>query len=149
MELRAPGGPGIRDDSGATAGLSVPIFYDPLISKLVAWADDRPSAIERMRRALAEYVVAGIRTTVPFFTWLLAQPEFVDGRFHTSYLDDVLQSRNGRPFVEVSVEDEQLAAIAAAIQTLVSPAGVPALSRESSQDTRLAWRGQARVEGLL
>ena len=87
----APAGPGIRDDSGATAGLDVPIFYDPLISKLVAWAEDRPAAIARMRRALGEYVVAGIRTTVPFFTWLLAQPEFVAGRFHTTYLDEVLR----------------------------------------------------------
>ena len=51
-----------------------------MISKLVAWAEDRPRAIARMRRALGEYLVAGIKTTVPFFTWLLAQPEFVDGR---------------------------------------------------------------------
>src|SRR5207302_9770617 len=68
LDLRAPAGPGIRDDSGATAGLDVPIFYDPMISKLAAWAEDRPRAIARMRRALAEYLVAGIRTTVPFFT---------------------------------------------------------------------------------
>ncbi len=54
LELRTPGGPGIRDDSGVTAGLDVPIFYDPMISKLVAWADDRPLAISRMRRALSE-----------------------------------------------------------------------------------------------
>jgi len=67
LQLRAPAGPGIRDDSGATAGLDVPIFYDPMISKLVAWAEDRPLAIARMRRALGEYLVAGIRTTVPFF----------------------------------------------------------------------------------
>src|SRR5919206_217444 len=86
VQLRAPSGPGIRDDSGATAGLDVPIFYDPMISKLVAWAEDRPQAIARMRRALREYHVAGIKTTVPFFTWLFAQPEFVDGRFHTTYL---------------------------------------------------------------
>ena len=51
----SPAGPGIRDDSGATAGLDVPIFYDPMISKLVAWAEDRPRAIARMRRALGEY----------------------------------------------------------------------------------------------
>ena len=60
-------------------GLDVPIFYDPMISKLVAWAEDRPRAIARMRRALGEYLVTGIKTTVPFFTWLLAQPEFLDG----------------------------------------------------------------------
>ncbi|MEQ1871172.1 MAG: acetyl-CoA carboxylase biotin carboxylase subunit, partial [Vicinamibacterales bacterium] len=79
LQLRAPAGPGIRDDSGATAGLEVPIFYDPMISKLIAWAEDRPSTIARMRRALQEYVIVGIKTTVPFFNWLLVQPEFLSG----------------------------------------------------------------------
>jgi acetyl-CoA carboxylase biotin carboxylase subunit len=79
LQLRAPSGPGIRDDSGATAGLEVPIFYDPMISKLIAWAEDRPSAVARMRRALQEYTVTGIKTTVPFFNWLLDRPEFLRG----------------------------------------------------------------------
>ncbi|HXD74360.1 MAG TPA: biotin carboxylase N-terminal domain-containing protein, partial [Vicinamibacterales bacterium] len=61
--LRAASGPGVRDDRGVEAGHDVPIFYDPMISKLIAWAEDRPSAVERMRRALAEYVVSGIRTS--------------------------------------------------------------------------------------
>src|SRR5213594_2711907 len=100
LALRAPAGPGIRDDSGAAAGLDVPIFYDPMISKLVAWAEDRPRAIARMRRALGEYVVAGIRTTLPFFAWLVEQPDFAAGRFDTTYLDGVLKAQNGRPFVE-------------------------------------------------
>ena len=65
----------MRDDSGAAAGLDVPIFYDPMISKLVAWAEDRPQAIARMRRALDEYLITGIRTTLPFFRWLLTQPD--------------------------------------------------------------------------
>ena len=106
--LRVPGGPGIRDDSGASAGLDVPIFYDPMISKLVAWAEDRPLAIARMRRALSEYLVTGIKTTLPFFSWLLEQPAFIDGRFHTTYLDQELKSRNGRPFVEPSAEAEEI-----------------------------------------
>src|SRR5207237_8726821 len=119
-ELRAPAGPGIRDDSGATAGLDVPIFYDPMISKLVAWAEDRPRAIARMRRALGEYLVTGIKTTVPFFTWLLAQPEFASGAFHTTHLDDNLHARRRRPFVEPSPKVGEMAAIAAA------PRAVPA-----------------------
>src|SRR5437763_11754853 len=59
--LRPPSGPGIRDDSGVTSGLEVPIFYDPMISKLGAWDRDRPLAIARMRRALREYVLTGIK----------------------------------------------------------------------------------------
>src|SRR5207244_4106086 len=121
LQLRPAGGPGIRDDSGATAGLDVPIFYDPMISKLVAWAEDRPRAIQRMCRALGEYLITGIKTTVPFFTWLLTQPEFIDGRFHTAYLDEVLQSRNGRPFVQPTAEAEEMAAIGAVLQAILSP----------------------------
>ena len=81
--LRVPDGPGVRDDSGAEAGGEVPIYYDPLISKLVAWGADRPQAIARMQRALHEYEVRGIRTTVPFFRWMLQQPAFVNAEFHT------------------------------------------------------------------
>jgi acetyl-CoA carboxylase, biotin carboxylase subunit len=149
VQLRAPGGPGVRDDSGATAGLDVPIFYDPMISKLVAWAEDRPRAIARMRRALTEYVVTGIKTTVPFFTWLFDQPEFVDGRFHTTYLDEALTSRNGRPFVEPSREAEEIATIAAAVQAILSTGTVFAESgSESAELVARRWKAQARAEGL-
>src|SRR5258708_81392 len=147
LHLRAPSGPGIRDDSGATAGQDVPIFYDPMISKLIAWAEDRPSAIARMRRALAEYLVVGIRTTVPFFTWLLAQPEFLDGRFHTAYLDDVLKTRHGRPFVETSPAAESVAAIAAVLRAALAPVAEPSISPDSSDSSARRWKGQARAEG--
>jgi len=145
VSLRTPSGPGIRDDGAAAAGLDVPIFYDPLISKLIAWADDRPRAIARMRRALGEYVVAGIRTTIPFFEWLLDQPDFRAGRFHTTYLDEVLAARNGRPFVEAPAAIEDVAAIAAVLHTATttadgdSDAAAPAAQR---------WKAQARIEGL-
>jgi acetyl-CoA carboxylase, biotin carboxylase subunit len=144
VQLSTPSGPGIRDDSGAVAGLDVPIFYDPLISKLVAWAEDRPRAIARMRRALSEYRVAGIRTTVPFFMWLLSQPAFVDGSVHTAYLDELLRSRNGRPFVEPAADVEELAAIAAAIH-LALPAATAA--QASAADVS-RWQAEARREGL-
>ena len=136
LQLRVPSGPGIRDDSGATAGLEVPIFYDPMISKLVAWAEDRPSAVARMRRALAEYLVAGIKTTVPFFVWLFEQPDFLEGRFHTTYLDEILKARNGQPFVEATPEAEEIAAVAAAVQAAMSPgtlAATPGAARAGVQ----------------
>jgi acetyl-CoA carboxylase biotin carboxylase subunit len=150
QQLRVPAGPGIRDDSGATAGLDVPIFYDPMISKLVAWAEDRPLAIARMQRALGEYLVTGIKTTVPFFRWLLAQPDFRNGRFHTTYLDEVLRDRNGRPFVEPTSELEELAAIGAALQAAMAPSTIGAAPTTVPSDSRgtLRWRTQARVEGL-
>ena len=144
QSLRAPAGPGIRDDSGVESGQDVPIFYDPMISKLIAWAEDRPTAIDRMRRALSEYVVSGIKTTLPFFRWLFAQPQFVGGAFHTAYLDDVLHSRNGHPFVEVGPELEEVAAIAAALHAILSPPAKYGDAR--AQESR--WKAQARSEGL-
>ena len=153
QQLRVPAGPGIRDDSGATAGLDVPIYYDPMISKLVAWAEDRPAAVARMRRALGEYVVTGIKTTVPFFTWLFQQPEFHASAFHTTYLDELLKQRNGRAFVEPTAADEELVAVAAALQVALSPrvivAGRPSsTTAESTPAAGGRWKSRARHEGL-
>jgi acetyl-CoA carboxylase biotin carboxylase subunit len=150
QQLRAPSGPGIRDDSGASAGLDVPIFYDPMISKLAAWAEDRPGAIARMRRALDEYLVTGIETTVPFFRWLLAQPAFATAEFHTTYLDEVLATRHGRRFVEPSTDAEALTAIAAALHHALSPASRATIASGVSAPVAGGdrWKAQARAEGL-
>jgi acetyl-CoA carboxylase biotin carboxylase subunit len=149
LQLRAPSGPGVRDDSGATAGLEVPIFYDPMISKLIAWAEDRPSAIARMRRALDEYLVAGIKTTLPFFRWWLVQPDFIEGRFHTTSLDDVLAARNGRSFVEPAPEVAEVAAIAAAVQIALSRSPVQSAAGPLARDPAVErWKTQARADAL-
>jgi acetyl-CoA carboxylase biotin carboxylase subunit len=149
VELRVPAGPGVRDDGSATAGLDVPIFYDPMISKLIVWAEDRPRAIARMRRALGEYVVAGIKTSVPFFSWLLVQPEFIEGAFHTTYVDEVLKARNGRPFVEPSPEIEEIAAIAAVLQTTMSRGAAPAAAAGNSTAHGAGrWKAAARAESV-
>jgi len=142
--LRAPSGPGIRDDSGATAGLEVPIFYDSMLSKLVAWAEDRPRAVARMRRAVGEYLVAGIKTTLPFFAWMLAQPDFAEGRFHTAYLDEILRTRGGEPFAAPSESLEEVAAIAAALYT----ATTPTVSAAAAAGAPGRWAAQARAEGV-
>ena len=71
--LRPASGPGIRDDGGVNAGYAVPVYYDSMIAKLVAWGGSRDDAIARMSRALDEYQVLGIRTTIPFFVWLMRQ----------------------------------------------------------------------------
>jgi acetyl-CoA carboxylase biotin carboxylase subunit len=151
--LRPPSGPGIRDDAGAIAGLEVPIFYDPLVSKLIAWSTDRDAALARMRRALGEYVVAGIRTTLPFFSWLLDQPEFVSGRVHTTTLDEMLGARGGRPFQEAPPEIEEIAVIAAALQGILPQegpvgAGTEDVQRAGAAASTSRWIAQARREAL-
>jgi acetyl-CoA carboxylase biotin carboxylase subunit len=141
--LRVPGGPGIRDDSAAEAGADVPIFYDPMISKLIAWAEDRPRAIARMRRALDEYEVRGIRTSLPFFRWMLLQPAFLEARFHTSYLDELLQQRAGEPFSAPEASLEEVAALAVAFEDRLK-----ADTERASPEPRRGWKDRAREESL-
>jgi acetyl-CoA carboxylase biotin carboxylase subunit len=149
--LRSPSGPGIRDDSGATSGWEVPVFYDSMISKLVAWGGDRPQATARMLRALGEYEIRGIKTTIPFFQWMLRQPEFRDGRFDTTFLDGILAERNGRPFLTPGEGAEELAAVAVAVQQMLKPANgrsaAPAGGTTTSR-ARGGWKQQARVDAL-
>jgi acetyl-CoA carboxylase biotin carboxylase subunit len=105
LALRVPDGPGVRDDSGVYEGWEVPVHYDPLISKLVAWAESREEAIRRMRRAVGEYKVLGIATTLPFFERVLRHPAFVAGEFDTSFVETVFASADAaraRP-VEIAV----------------------------------------------
>jgi len=85
--LVTPSGPGVRDDGGAYPGCVISSFYDPLISKLSVWAPTRERAVERMRRALSEYVVTGIRTNLSFHQRLFLHPEFVAGRYDTGFLE--------------------------------------------------------------
>jgi acetyl-CoA carboxylase biotin carboxylase subunit len=113
--LRAPDGPWVRDDRGAETQSEVSIYYDPLISKLTVWGTSRTQTIARLKRALWEYRVLGIRTTVPFFRWMLDQPSFRAGTFHTGSLDELLQSQAGNPFVVAEEAEEDVAAIAAAL----------------------------------
>ena len=84
--LRVPTGPHVRDDGGVYAGTEVSIYYDPMISKLATWGRTRQEAVERMRRALAEYAVGGIKTTLPFFREIMHDEEFLSGRLDTGFI---------------------------------------------------------------
>ncbi len=86
--LVEPSGPGIRNDSGVYAGFHIPVHYDPLISKLIAFGRNRQEAIQRMGRALREYVVWEVQTTIPFFEVLLTHPEFLRGHLHTHFIEE-------------------------------------------------------------
>ncbi len=145
---RVPGGPGIRrDDGGATPGLDVPIFYDPLVAKLSAWGGDRDQAIQRMARALGEYEVRGIKTSIPFFRWLLDDDDFRRGRFDTTFLDRELARRNGRPFVTVPAEAEHVALLVAAIHAHECAAASGA-AKETGRRLSCGWALEGRLDGL-
>ena len=144
--LRPASGPGIRDDGGVGVGYTVPVFYDSMIAKLVAWGGSRDEAITRMARALREYQVLGIRTTIPFFMWLMRQPSYRNGEYDTTYLDRLLADRRGESFNELTAADEELAAISAAVDAFLrasASAGAPAGPANAAH-----WKHAGRREAL-
>ena len=87
--LRLPEGPGVRNDAGVYEGYEVPVYYDPMISKLATWGCDRSEAIGRMRRALSEFIIAGALTTnLDFHRWIVNHPRFLKGDFDTKFIDE-------------------------------------------------------------
>jgi len=84
----SPGGPGIRVESGVYSSYVIPPFYDPMISKLIAWGRDRSEAISRMKRALYEYVIGGVKNNMPFHKAVMENPRFVEGELGTHFIDN-------------------------------------------------------------
>ncbi|MEJ2581972.1 MAG: ATP-grasp domain-containing protein, partial [Acidobacteriota bacterium] len=87
-----PGGPGVRLDSGVMESSVVPLDYDPMLAKLVVWASDRDAAIERLHRALSEFQVSGVSTTLTLFRALVEMEAFQTAAYHTGFLDQLLAS---------------------------------------------------------
>jgi acetyl-CoA carboxylase biotin carboxylase subunit len=146
--LRTPGGPWVRDDSGFYEGATVPSNYDPLVSKLSVWAPDRPSALARMRRALSEYVVTGIRTNLVFHEKLLAHPEFAGGRYHTGFIDQHAEHLLG--YAPVAPAEQEILAAAIAVAAARAERGEARAEEEVSESLgRLSpWVSQHRERSL-
>jgi len=102
--LRVPsGGLGVRLDSGIYEGYCVPLEYDPLLSKLISWGRSRDEAIERMKRALSEYLIYGIKTTIPFFKRILQHPKFISGDYNTHFIANLEKVADDRGSEEKTV----------------------------------------------
>ncbi|HKD16007.1 MAG TPA: acetyl-CoA carboxylase biotin carboxylase subunit [Candidatus Angelobacter sp.] len=147
--LLQPSGPGIREDTGVYEGWKVPLDYDPLLSKLIAYAPDRPAAIARMKRALGEYFVGGIKTNLPLFRRVLDHPDFANARIDTGFLDRMLASK---PEPAGPVDGlAQVAAISAALFAAVAPArngqnGLVRTERRKQESSN--WKKIGRTEAL-
>jgi len=85
--LKEPGGPGVRHDCGIYSGCEVPVHYDPILSKVIVWAEDREAARHRMLSALSETIILGVRTTVPFLQDVIAHREFAAGNTRTDFIE--------------------------------------------------------------
>ena len=134
--LRTPGGNGIRDDSGVYEGWEVPIYYDPLISKLCAYGRTREEAIQRMLRALQEYTIEGIVTNIPFHRWALKHPRFLAGDLDTGFIP---QEFHGLPFDEDHLHREVILA-AAALSAYHKDQALARTTPQGSSGRMSAWR---------
>ncbi|HZT72018.1 MAG TPA: acetyl-CoA carboxylase biotin carboxylase subunit [Terriglobales bacterium] len=137
--LRHPAGPGVREDCGVEAGGTVPLEYDPMLSKLIVWGENRAQAAARMRRALEEYELSGVRSNLGLFRRIFADPEFLAGRLDTHYLERL----PAQPAAPAAEEGAPLAIAAAAWAAAQTPA--PA-AREGGPAEH--WRRAAREAGL-
>jgi acetyl-CoA carboxylase biotin carboxylase subunit len=139
--LVQPGGPGIREDCGVYAGWTVPLEYDPMLSKLVAFAETREMAIDRMLRALDEYAIGGIKTNIGLFRRILQDADFRAARIDTGYLERLLAG--AAPTEEARVP-EDVVALAAAL--LTSAAAARPVATDSDPVSK--WAAAGRQEGL-
>ena len=145
--LMQPSGPGVREDSGVYEGWTVPLDYDPMLSKLIVHAADRPAAIARMQRALGEYFVGGIKSNLPLFRRILSDPDFAAARIDTGFLDRLLAAK---PAAGSADGLEEVAAISAAlfIATAGAKNGQSATnSAPAKESVKSAWKQAGRSEG--
>jgi acetyl-CoA carboxylase biotin carboxylase subunit len=134
-----PSGPGVRVDGGVYPGWTVPLEYDPLLAKLTVWGDTRETAVDRMRRALAEYRILGIKTNLVMLTQLMSDAAWLAGDLDTNFLDRFMQHFKAEKPTPESTFSSMLAATRTAMQ---KPAAAQ-ISEPVSQ-----WRANGR-RGLL
>jgi len=143
--LSEPTGPGVRLESGIYAGFEVSLFYDPLLAKLVVWGETRAEAILRMRRALEEYRIGGIHTTIPFHQQVMNLPRFQGGQVDTSFVD-------GPDGFRVSDSpSRELAKVAAIVAALLEhekgqQAVLLGMARQNQRQATSPWKQAARPD---
>jgi acetyl-CoA carboxylase biotin carboxylase subunit len=143
--LRVPSGIGIRDDSGVYEGFEVSTFYDPILSKLIAWGGSRDEAIGRMLRALGEYVIVGPTANVAFHRWALTHPAFRAGDIDTGFI-----ARHWQPGMTANGTGSDLPLIGAALAAVTRGSALAARNGASAEPepARSRWRELARREAL-
>ena len=142
--LRWPQGPGVRNDVGVYEGSEIPIHYDPMLGKLIVWGADRPQALDRLGRALAELRIDGVATSVPLFLALLEDEQFRRGDFDIAWLDRKLKA--GELRLPVPASDRDLPFVAAALAEIER--GARAAAAPPVEGARPRWSLAARREGL-
>jgi acetyl-CoA carboxylase, biotin carboxylase subunit len=152
--LRLPEGLGLRNDCGVYEGAEVSIYYDPMIAKLICWGENRVEAILRMRRALREYQVRGIKTNISFHQWILRHPRFMSGDFNTGFIDQEYRASNSEevlPHKEIALASAAIAALHGeqerTLKLLAQGAAEPSKWREQGKRNALRRNGSLGSQG--
>ncbi len=131
-----PQGAGVRVDDGYEEGLDVSIYYDPMIAKLITYGKDRTEAIERMKRAINEYKISGVKTTLPFCEFVLSHPEFVDGSFTTKFVESHYDA--GKLKKKLTDDMAEVAALVA--HEIISSKSITKRKKETTSTTK--WKNR-------
>ena len=149
--LLEPSGPGVRRDSGMYEGWTVPMDYDPLLAKLIGYGADRSQAMGRLRRALNEYFVGGIKTNISLFLRILSDPDFRAAKLDTGFLDRLLEKKRAEPPTDAKATE--VAAIAAGLFAALGASAAAAGERSpasgvSQPSAASNWKIAAHKEAM-
>jgi propionyl-CoA carboxylase alpha chain len=140
LRLRTPQGAGVRNDLGVREGYEIPIFYDPMLAKLVVHAEDRSACLARARRALDEYRLMGFVHNVALHRWVVNEEEFISGHYSTRLLDDKFDPSELANFVS----DDELELMAAALALVEAGVGEASKATGISPDVLSPWGERGR-----
>ena len=137
---RRPQGPGVRVDDGFEEGMDIPIYYDPMLAKLIAHGKDRGEAIERLKRAIDEYEITGVQTTLTFGKWVLEHPDFLSGHFDTGFIPKYFKTDSIQLQPEDAGEKEIVALLGAALAGAGDVTGEPLTGKKALAKSHTKWR---------
>ncbi|MEM3458726.1 MAG: acetyl-CoA carboxylase biotin carboxylase subunit [Candidatus Bathyarchaeia archaeon] len=140
-KLQLPGGPGVRVDTHLYVGYPISVFYDPLIAKLAVWGENRGEAIQRMKNALNEFVIVGVKTTIPFHKKIMEDEQFLKGDIHINFVDEKIE----RLMPKQTLEEEEAAAIIAVLADYVERSETRAVIPKREPRAVSSWRLAGRT----
>jgi acetyl/propionyl-CoA carboxylase alpha subunit len=135
---RLPQGPGVRVDDGFEQGMTIPIYYDPMLAKLIVYAADREQAIQRMIRAIDEYDVSGVSTTLPFGRWVMQHDKFRSAAFDTGFIAKYFDSEKHQ--LTQSTEQLETAAAIAAVEVFALSQSKQLTTNSAAANTKSKWK---------
>jgi acetyl-CoA carboxylase biotin carboxylase subunit len=148
LQITQPSGPGVRVDGYVYAGFRIPLYYDPMISKLITWSDTRDSAILRMKRALREYRITGVKTSIKFLERVMENKQFAGGIYDTHFIDENIAELTG-PAKKERPREEDIAIIAAFIDYNDKLSKLQSIKSFQSNGGSSPWKHFGRKKGVM